>query len=306
MAFLTPIAVTIGLILGSSISSLTFLVTILFGFVTFCGAIRLKLSDFVFVISHPQKLFLTFLSAHIISPLFLALALKLLGVSHMEEASGFLLLTAAPIAITSYVWSQILYGNGPLSLAIILIDTLLSPMVTPMTIKLLTATKVEIDVSGMMLSLFLMVVLPSIIGMMFNSFLSKEKIGKAIPLLNIGSKLFLFIVIILNSSKLRPHLVISFKYFPIAIGVIALVLVTFFISYLLGKLFCKTGSDIVSVTIGGCMRNISASLVLAISFFPPEASFPVIFGIIFQQIVVGVVGRWVFKKHIREEEYKSI
>ncbi|NLZ67896.1 MAG: bile acid:sodium symporter family protein [Spirochaetales bacterium] len=302
MPLITPLGVIIGLLLGSTISALTPFVTILFAFVTFSGAIKLKVKDFIAVLAHPSKLVIAFVSAHILAPFVVYLALKLLGVSSTNEATGYILLTATPIAVSSYIWSQILYGNGPLSLAIIFVDTILSPFVTPLTIRLLTSTEVHIDTSGMMLSLFWMVVLPSILGMLCNSLLSKEKVSKATPSLNVLSKLFLFCVIVINTSKMRPYISFSSKYLLIALGVIALVIVTFLISYAFGKLFCKNTSELVSVTVGGCMRNISASLVLAMAFFPPEAAFPVVFGIVFQQMAIGLVGKFIFKSHIKEME----
>ena len=302
MPFITPVGAIIGLALGSSVSSLTFLVTFFFAIVTFTGAIKLKVSDFIKVLKHPQKLILAFLSAHIIAPFSLFLILKLTGLDKMMESTGFVLLTATPIAVSSYVWSQIFYGSGPLSLAIIFVDTILSPFVTPLTIRLLTSTAVNIDTHGMMVSLFYMVVLPSILGMVCNSFVKKELIDKALPSANCLSKLFLFLVIVLNTSKMSLYVEFSLKYIPIALGVIALVVFTFLVAYLFGRLFCKDEDELVSITIGGCMRNISASLVLATSYFPPAATFPVVFGIIFQQFSVGITGRFIFAKHIKEAE----
>ncbi len=302
MPFITPIGAVVGLALGERVKSLTFLVTIFFAYVTFSGAIKLKVADFIRVLAHPKKLIVAFCSAHIIAPLLLFIVLKITGLDKFSESTGYVLLTATPIAVSSYIWSQILYGNGPLSLAIIFVDTLLSPIVTPLTIRLLTSTSVDIDTMGMMLSLFYMVVLPSILGMICNYFIKKEVVDRALPSMNVLSKVFLFFVIVLNTSKMSPYLEPSLKYIPIALGVIVLVVLTFVVAYLFGKFFCKTEEDLVSITVGGCMRNISASLVLATSFFPPSAAFPVIFGIIFQQFSIGITGRFIFAKHISEAE----
>ncbi len=302
MPFITPVGAIVGLALGSRVKSLTFLVTIFFAIVTFTGAIKLKVSDFIKVLKHPQKLILAFLSAHIIAPFTLYIVLKLTGLDRFMESTGFVLLTATPIAVSSYVWSQIFYGSGPLSLAIIFVDTIISPFVTPITIELLTSTAVNIDTHGMMVSLFYMVVLPSILGMVCNSFIKKEVIERALPPANCLSKLLLFFVIVLNTSKMSPYVELSLKYIPIALGVIALVVFTFLVAYFFGKLFCENEEELVSITVGGCMRNISASLVLATSYFPPAATFPVVFGIIFQQFSVGLTGRFIFAKHIKEAE----
>jgi Predicted Na+-dependent transporter len=305
MPIITPLGVVVGLLLGSSVKFLTPFITLLFAVVTFSGAIKLKFKDFISILLHPGKLIVAFVSAHVLAPLVVFLILRLTGFSRIPEATGYILLTATPIAVSSYIWSQILYGNGPLSLAIIFVDTVLSPFVTPLTVRLLTSTDVAIDTNGMMISLFWMVVLPSIIGMICNAVMKEETIDAQMPVWSLLSRVFLFIVIVLNSSKMRPYIVFSMKYVPIALGVVVLIVLTFLVSYAFGRIFCRDERDLVSLTIGGSMRNISASLVLAMAFFPPEAAFPVVFGIVFQQMLIGLVGKYLFRKHIAEAEKAS-
>jgi predicted Na+-dependent transporter len=50
------------------------------------------------------------------------------------------------------------------------------------------------------------------------------------------------------------------------------------------------------MTFTGGMRNISAALVLATTYFPPLAALPVILGILFQQTFVGLLGGVLFGK----------
>ena len=48
------------------------------------------------------------------------------------------------------------------------------------------------------------------------------------------------------------------------------------------------------------MRNVSAALVLAIDYLPPDGALPVIFGILFQQSASAIAGGILFKKRAED------
>jgi predicted Na+-dependent transporter len=70
-------------------------------------------------------------------------------------------------------------GDGALTLAIILLDTILAPFVVPFTTKVLLGTTVVFDSSGMAFSLIAMVVVPTVIGVALNE-LSKGSVPKMV------------------------------------------------------------------------------------------------------------------------------
>ena len=80
-----------------------------------------------------------------------------------------------PTGITSFIWVSIHKGNKALTLAIILIDSLLSPFIVPFSLSLIVGQTVEMDVSSMMNGLLFMIVLPSIAAMILNE-LTKGKL----------------------------------------------------------------------------------------------------------------------------------
>ena len=57
-----------------------------------------------------------------------------------------------------------------MTLSIILVDTVLSPFIVPLSLSVLAGANVQMDVWGMMKGLAEMVVIPSIAGMMVNQF----------------------------------------------------------------------------------------------------------------------------------------
>lgn len=63
------------------------------------------------------------------------------------------------------MWVGMSRGNTALCLSVVLLDTLLSPVVIPLTMKLLVGSVVELDTWGMMRDLLLMVALPALAAM---------------------------------------------------------------------------------------------------------------------------------------------
>lgn len=285
MPILTPSGVILGLILGSSISWLKPSVTWLFAFITFIGALGISSGDFFSVIRKPKAILVFFLGTNVIMPLLTWAVANLIFPNNPAVITGLILIMAIPTALTGYIWSGIYSGSAALSLALILIATLFAPILTPYTVKLLAQTTVHIDTSGMMISLLLMVVIPSIVGISINN-ITKAKVNDHItPCLKPFSKIGLFFIIAINTSQVAQRLIsdASWDYLPIALTCLALAAVAYPISHYLGKFAKLSEQEGKSVTFGTSMRNISAALVLTITYFPPETALPVIFGIVFQQ-----------------------
>lgn len=297
MAFLTPTGMVLGLLLGFRISWMKPIVTLLFALVTLIGALGMDLSDFKQVLNRPKPLLTVFLCSHIIIPTCIWMFANLFFSASPDIVVGFVLLSAIPIAVSSYVWSSIYYGKGSLSLSIILLDTMLAPFLTPLTVRIFTRTNVVFDASGIMRSLFIMVVIPSIIGMAINHFAYEKVTTKVIPNVKPLSKIFLFLVVLINASQIGSKVTFQWGYLKIALLNFALTILGFLLSYGCARLMRFGKDEQVSITYGGALRNLNAALVLALQFFPPEAAIPVVFGIIGQQILSAFMGKALFGRY---------
>lgn len=297
MAFLTPTAMVLGLLLGHKVSWMKPIVTVLFALVTLFGALGMDLSDFKKVVIHPKPLLTVFFCSHIIIPLFVWIVANMFFHASPDVVVGFVLLSAIPVAVSSYVWSSIFYGKGSLSLTIILVDTILAPLLTPLKIRILTKTNVVFDASGIMRSLFIMVVIPSIIGMIINHFYYDKVTTKIIPNVKPLSKIFLFMVILINASLIGSRLTFKWGHLKIAMLNIIVTVMSFLLSYICSRIMQFDKTEQISITYGGALRNLNAALVLSLQFFPPETSIPVAFGIIGQQVLASFTGKALFGKH---------
>ncbi len=295
MPILTPTGVVIGLLLGSRISWMKPAVTWLFAFITMSGAFGINPRDFFRVVSHPKPLVAFFIGSHVCMPLVAWAVATLLFRDDPAVVTGFVLLFSIPTAVVGYIWSSIYHGDGALSLSLILLDTILAPLVTPFTVKFLTHTAVQIDTTGMMLSLVWMVVLPSIVGICVN-YATKGKVNDHVgPCIKPLGKVALLMVVAINVSQIAEEILkFDITYIPIVLVCLLLACGGFLLGKLMAKLCGLEKEQTVSVTFAIGLRNISAALVLAISFFPPHSALPVIFGIVFQQTVSALTGQRLF------------
>jgi tagaturonate reductase len=295
MPAMMPLGVVIGFAAAPVLRPLKPLVTYLFAFVTLVGAMGLTVGDFKKAVQKPAVLAAVFLVSHVVVPVVTAGAAKLAFPGQPDLVSGYVLLMSIPVAVSCYLWSSIYHGLDAVVLTVLLLDTVVAPLVTPLSVTLLAHTEVAIDTTGMMLSLLWMVVVPMVVGVALNQGTKNGAKAKAVPLGKPFSKLFLMAVVSINSAQVVESVVWSWALVPV-VGVSAL---TSFFGFAAGWAAAKwafRGAQDLQVTM--CftcgMRNISASLVLAIQYFPPAAAVPVIVGILLQQTMAAVSGRLFF------------
>lgn len=291
MPILTPSGVVLGLLLGNSVSSVTWTVTWIFAFITFSNTINIKLLDFKEVVKKPITIVVFLLIFHGIIPFIVWVISSLCFPNDPNFVTGFILLFSIPVAVSASVWTGIYNGKIPLTISFILLDTILAPLITPAIVKLYMGKTVAIDGRGMLLSLLWMVVIPSIIGVLTNHFTHGKVQKKITPVCKPLGKIGLFIVIVLNSSKIRNS-INTFEIEFIYVGIVCLVLsfLGFLISHLGSKLLKHNREEHTAFMFSGGMRNISAAFVLAITCFEPRVSIPVVIGIVFQQTLAALCG----------------
>ena len=294
MPVLTPAGVILGLLLFSWLKPLKPLVTWLFAFLTLVNGMGVSVSDFGRIIRRPKPVLVFGALSYIIIPVLAALVSRLLF--DAETALGFILLYSIPTAVAACIWAGIYNGSGALSLTILIIGTMLAPVSTPLTVRLLGGSDISIDTAGMMLSLLQMVVIPSAAGIAVNYFTKGRCCDHVAPSLKPFTKIALLMVISINTSQVAEELLngISAEYIPPLAMALLCTLAGFAISAFASRIMKLSREEAVSVTFGAGMRNISAAMVIAIEFFPPRSVIPVISGIVFQQSAAAISAHFLF------------
>ena len=305
MPFFIPSSVVIGVLISDYIVDFANWIPWIFAFMTFAGSLNSNFASFKDAIIHPLPIFIIFTVLHLLMPLLA------LGIGHVVftgdifTITGLVLAMSIPTGITSFVWVSIYKGNNALSLAIILIGALLSPVIVPLTMSLLVGGNVDIDSWSMMKGLFWMIVIPSIVGMSLNQ-LTK---GKVVDILSARlspiSKIGMGIVVMLNGAVVAPYL-LDVKLKLIGIGIIVFIIAFsgYVISFLIAKLCKQNKENVIALTFTGGMRNISAGVVLATTYFPAAVAVPVVLGMLFQQVLASIFGV-LLRKYFRKVELQE-
>jgi bile acid:Na+ symporter, BASS family len=303
MPLITPISVVLGVLFSAYLKDLSFLIPWIFAFMTFSGSLGSNLYSLKEAIIHPFPIIIALTLLHVIMPLWAWAVGSLVFSGDAMTITGLILGMAIPTGITSMIWVSIYKGNIPMTLSIILLDTLLSPILVPLTVSMLVGEQVEMDVSSMMLGLLGMIVIPSIIGMIINQW-TKGKVKEVwSPILNPITKLGLGFVVMLNGAIVAPHLQnLNSKLVLIAIVVFFIAMTGYWLAFKFGRVLKKERSTVIALTFTGGMRNISAGAVLAVSYFPAAVAVPVVIGMLFQQVLASLSGYFIDRYYKKEHE----
>ena len=210
-------------------------------FIMFALGLGLTGADFLRVLKQPKDFFVGAIGQIILLPIIAFILIKIWPISP-ELAIGVMIIAAAPGGVTSNILTSFAKGDVALSISLTAIISLLSVITVPFIIitslNILDLNNVSqnISLTNMALSMFLIVTLPVILGMIIKKILSNfvlsfEPIAKKISI-------FLFVLVLIGAILAERNNVIA--YFAQA-GLITLVLnvvmmiVAFYVAQLLGS-----------------------------------------------------------------------
>ena len=305
MAFVTPACLLMGVLFPDIAKHGVPYVTYAFAFMTFIGALKSRFRDVADVFKKPLPLILMLLVLHVLVPVIACGLGHLLFPQNMNYVTGMVLEFSVPTAVISLMWVSIYNGNSPLSLSLVVIDTILAPV----ALKILVGSSVKRDTMGMMKELVFMIALPAVLAMCLNEF-SHGKVMETWPKkLAPFSKICLIFVVTSNSSKVSPYMKhLNGERLEVAAVILLLAAGGYAIGWGIAILTKQNKEATVSMIYGSGMRNISAGAVIAGAYFPAEVLFPVMIGTLFQQILAAFYGSMVRRvqtaQRKREEEEK--
>lgn len=290
MAPVVLCCVTFGVAFPEIFSRLNSVSIGLFAFMTFANSLGGGFREMRDVALRPLPVLVILGLLHVVMPL-VTLGLGTLLFPHAPLfTTGLVLEYAIPTGVASLMWVGLSRGNTALCLSVVLLDTLLSPLVVPLTMRLLVGSVVEMDTWGMMGDLMVMVALPALTGMILFQVTGGAVARTLKPRLAPFAKLTLLLIITANATgcasflrNMTPTLLM------VTVVVFFLCLLGFFLGYWAGRLLKLDFPTIQTVALNSGMRNVSAGAVLAMEFFPPDVLFPVAFSPIFLQATTAFI-----------------
>ena len=170
--------------------------------VMFGMGLTLKPGDFVIVFKRPKDIIIGCIAQFTVMPL---LAFGLGRAFRLEEGllAGVILVGTCPGGTASNVMTYLSKGDVPLSVGMTSVNTLLSPLLTPVITYLLLRTTVEVDVAGMFLSIIKVVIVPLALGFVINRIGGKwkEKVSDALPLVSVTAITLIVAAVVSHNSE---------------------------------------------------------------------------------------------------------
>ncbi|MEG0260203.1 MAG: bile acid:sodium symporter family protein [Lysinibacillus sp.] len=296
MPIFTPLSLVMGVMLEGIGSQLLFIVPWLFAFMTFSGSLSMNLKGIKTLKQYPGAILITIAFLHILMPLWAYFISTVIFNDHLLTI-GFVLAVALPTGVTSFIWVSICKGHLALCLSIILIDTLLSPFVIPALLHIVVGQTIEIDTASLVFDLLWMIVLPSIAGILLNELTKgniQETLGKKLAPF---SKLSLFCIVMINSSAIAPYVKsITWDLVSVIVVVFLLAVSGYAICLIVGRFIWTEMAIVTTFVFTGGMRNIAVGVVIATTYFPAKTVMPVVFGMLFQQVLASFFSRFILKR----------
>lgn len=298
MAVLTPLSLILGVLLQDFGGKLLFLVPWLFAFMTFSGSLSMRFKDVKVFRRYPAAMLFAIAFLHIIMPVWAYFLTSIIFDDHLLVI-GFVLSVAIPTGVTSVIWFTICRGNLPLGLSIILIDTLLAPLILPAVIHIGFGETIALDAPALIIDLLWMIVLPSVSAVFLNE-MTKGRMQSFGKKLAPFSKLSLFAVVMINSSAVAPFLTdVTWELAAVILAVLLLSASGYVLALLIGHLLFKDTRTVTTLVFTGGMRNIALGVIIAVTYFPEKVAMPVVFGMLFQQVLATLFGKVAEKYQLR-------
>ena len=288
--YLTVGCVLIGLAFSGTLSVLSRITVPLFTFITFANTLGGGYRDLWQVVRHPRPVITVLLLLHAAMPLAAMGLGNLLFPQAPLFTIGLILEYSIPTAVASLMWAGMSGGNTTLALSVLLLDTVLSPVVVPLSLRVLAGSVVEMDAAGMMGDMLIMVGIPALLAMALYDG-TRGRVAKTVkPALEPFAKLSLLTVIMANATSCAPFLKdLNRTLLLVILAAIALCFFGYLLGFYAGVLQKEPFPAAMSMAINTGMRNISAGAVLAAQYFPPDVLFPVAFSPLFLQVSAATV-----------------
>ncbi len=175
---------------------LKFLIVPLLQLIMFGMGTAMSVKDFVGVVKMPKGVLVGLTCQFTIMPV-LGFGIANIFGFPAEIAAGVILIGSSPSGLASNVMAYLAKANLALSVTLTAVATVLAPLMTPLLMKIFAGQFVPIDFWSMMLSISKIVILPIIIGLIFNHFFhGKAKwLDKAMPIVSMAGIAFIITII---------------------------------------------------------------------------------------------------------------
>ena len=237
-------------------------------FIMFTLGLVLTFSDFARVAKMPKNFLIGLVSQLVFLPL-VALIIVFVWPLQPELAIGLILIAAAPGGVTSNILTSFAKGDVALSISLTAVMSLLSvisvPLVLGISMGLISDNSLgSISLTSIAISMFLIVTLPVLLGMIFRASLSylTKRIEKIAKILSTA----LFVLVLIGAILAeRQNLVEYFAQTGLVVLILNILMMT--IAYYWAKLFSSGRPQLKAISLECGLQNGTLAIFVGTSVF---------------------------------------
>jgi len=237
-------------------------------FIMFTLGLGLTFSDFARVAKMPKNFLVGLVSQLVFLPL-VALIIVFVWPLQPELAIGLILIAAAPGGVTSNILTSFAKGDVALSISLTAVMSLLSvvsvPLVLGISMGLISDNSLgSISLTSIAISMFLIVTLPVLLGMIFRASLSylTKRIEKIAKIFSTA----LFVLVLIGAILVeRQNLVEYFAQTGLVVLILNILMMT--IAYYWAKLFSSGRPQLKAISLECGLQNGTLAIFVGTSVF---------------------------------------
>lgn len=193
-----------------------------------------------------------------------------------QLAGGVILDGATPSGVSANVFTFLSGGSVALSIAMSALNTLLSPVLTPLATSRLAGTFVRVDARAMFLQMLQVVLVPVLAGLALRA-LWRRQVERVQPALPLVSALALYLIVLALIAASARSIQAQLDVVPRILAVTTVqILVTLAIGYLAGLPLGLGRRDRIAIMFEVGIYNSGLGAALAAANFGPFAALPAI------------------------------
>jgi bile acid:Na+ symporter, BASS family len=259
---------------------------------------ELSLKDFANVVRMPKGIIVGVVFHYLIMPL-VGYSIATLFNFPGEIAAGIILVGCCPSGLASNVMAYLARANLALSVSVTTISTLLAPLLTPLLLKWLGGSFVQIDFWAMVWDITKIVIIPIVAGLAFH-YLMRGRFGwldKVLPLLSMGGIALILAIMVAagrdNLLKVGALLLVATFIHNVA---------GFFLGYWAARLlkFSERDCRTISLEVGMQNAGLASGLALTMGKISTAGLAPAIFGPVMNVNGSSLASWW--HNHMPEED----
>ncbi len=214
-----------------------------------------------------------------------------------QITAGLVLIAVLPVAMTSALWTDLAKGDLALTLSIVALTTFSAGIVIPTVMSVVAGQLIEFDSRSLVIDLVKTVIVPTVVGLAFRHRFPAPT-QQIRPYLSLGVRLNTFLMMAINTAVMLPYLEgVGLTVVLIVLAVLAQLILSYIAGYgFASLLFSNNLAARISVAYVCGMRNNAAGIVIAVAYFPPLVSLPVILSILIQQPLASFVRQVVLSR----------